>query len=199
MHRELQARAFKRNILVQGKLVQGGYAARQFGAIVGMESKSDRENIMKTFWKAVPWIGKVLILLSTAIFIMISIQPIAHPAANAAAQGIAFTSSLGSTVFRVSFGGFPLGCAVFLVYCLISSRRTLTGLIFSAVVLGMLLLVRIYGMEIDSSVQQSMPLVEPEVALVALMLLGVAIEMGRQSYARRMMPIASTSSAYNIP
>ena len=194
MHRELQARAFKRNILAQGKLVQGGYAARQSGAIVGMESKSDKENVMKTFWNAVPWIGKVLMLLSTAIFIMISIQPIAHPAANAAAQGIAFTSSLGSTVFRVSFGGFPLGCAVFLVYCLISRHRTLTGLIFSAVVLGTLLLVRIYGMEIDSSVQQSMPLVKPEIALVALMLLGVAIEVGQQAYARRTVPLASTSS-----
>ena len=150
---------------------------------------------MKTFWKAAPWIGKVLMLTSTAIFVMISIQPIAHPAANAAAQGIAFTSSLGPTVFRVSFGGFPLGCALFLVYCLISSRRTLMGLIFSALVLGVLLVVRIFGMEVDSSVQQSMPLVEPESALVAIMLLGVAIEMGRQSFARRTVPIASTSSS----
>ena len=109
---------------------------KRSGAILLMESKSDRENSMKTFWKAAPWIGKVLMLLSMAIFVMISIQPLAHPAANAAAQGIAFTSSLGSTVFRVSFGGFPLGCAVFLVYCPISSRRTLPGLIFSALVWG---------------------------------------------------------------
>jgi hypothetical protein len=144
------------------------------------ESMRDEENSLKTFWKAAPWISKVILLLSTAIFIMISAQPIVHPAATAAAQGIAFTSSLGVTVFRVSFGGFPLGCAVFLMYCVISSRRTLTGLILSVLVLGTLLVVRIYGMDVDSSVQQSMPLVKPEIVLVVIVLVGVAIEIGRQ-------------------
>ena len=142
---------------------------------------------MTIFPKAAPWIGKAILLLSTAIFIMISIQPLAHPAATAAEQGIAFTSSVGPTVLRVSFGGFPLGCAVFLVYCLISSRRTLTGLIFSALVFGLLLVVRIYGMEVDSSVEQSMPLVKPEIVLVAMMLAGVAVERARLAYARRTM------------
>ncbi len=149
---------------------------------------------MKTLWKVAPWVSKVIVLMSAAIFIMIALEPLAHPAANAAAQGIAFTSSLGPTVFRVSFAGFPLGCAAFLAYCLLSSRRTLTGLIFSALVLGILLLVRIYGMEIDSSVQQSMPLVKPEIVLVAITLAGIAIEIGRRSYIRRTMPIASASS-----
>ena len=145
---------------------------------------NDKENSMNTFWKASPWIGKVILLLSTAIFVMISIEPLAHPAANAAAQGIAFTSSLGATIFRVSFAGFPLGCAAFLAYCLISGRRTLTGLIFSALVLGMLLVVRVYGMEVDSTVQQSMPLVKPEMVLVALALVGVAIEKRRGLHLR---------------
>lgn len=140
---------------------------------------------MQTFWKAAPWISKVIMLLSTAIFIVIAIQPITRPAASAAAQGIAFTSSLGPTVFRVSFGGFPLGCAVFLVYCLISNHRTLIGLIFSALVLGMLLVVRIYGMEAGSSVEQSMPLVKPEIVLVAIMLVGISIDMRRHYHARR--------------
>jgi hypothetical protein len=149
---------------------------------------------MNTLWKAAPWINKVIVLMSAAIFIMIAVEPLAHPAANAAAQGIAFTSSLGPTVFRVSFAGFPLGCAAFLAYCLLSSRRTLTGLIFSALVLGILLLVRVYGMEIDSTVQQSMPLVKPEIILVAITLAGIAIEMGRRSYVRRRMPIASAPS-----
>ena len=103
---------------------------------------------MNMFWKAAPWISKVVVLLSAAIFTAISVQPIAHPAAEAAAQGIAFTSSLGPTVFRVAFAGFPLGCAAFLAYCLFSSRRTLTGLIFSALLLGIILVVRIYGMEL---------------------------------------------------
>jgi len=149
---------------------------------------------MNTFWKAAPWIGKVVILLPAAILIAISVQPIAHPAAAAAAQGMAFTSSLGPTVFRVSFAGIPLGCAAFLAYCLLSSRRTLTGLIFSALLLGIVLLVRIYGMEVDSSVQQSMPLVKAEIVLVAITLAGIAIEMEHRSYLRRTRPIASATS-----
>jgi hypothetical protein len=139
---------------------------------------------MSTFWKASPWISKVIVLLSTAIFVMISIEPLAHPAASAAAQGIAFTSPLGATLFRVSFAGFPLGCAAFLAYCLLSGRRTLIGLIFSALVLGILLAVRVYGMEVDSTVQQSMPLVEPEIVLVAITLLGIAMEKVRGSSLR---------------
>ena len=147
---------------------------------------------MKRLWKAAPWISKAIVLTAAAIFIMIAVDPLAHPAANAAAQGIAFTSPLGSTVFRVSFAGFPLGCAAFLAYCLLSSRRTLTGLIFSALVLGILLLVRIYGMETDSTVQESMPLVKPEIILVAITLAAIAIETGVRSYVRRTMPIANT-------
>jgi hypothetical protein len=146
---------------------------------------------MNTFWKASPWISKMIVLLSAAVFVMISIEPLVHPAANAAAQGIVFTSSLGATIFRVSFAGFPLGCAAFLAYCLLSGRRTLTGLTFSALVLGVLLLVRIYGMEVDSTVQQSMPLVKPEMILVLIALIGVAIERGRGLYLRRTTQIAS--------
>jgi hypothetical protein len=138
------------------------------------------------------------VLLSTIIFTVISVQPIAHPAASAAAQGVAFTSSLGPTVFRVAFAGFPLGCAAFLAYCLLSRRTTLTGLIFSALVLGIVLLVRIYGMEVDASVQQSMPLVEAEIVLVAITLVGIAIEMKRRSYVRRTMPIAGQRTSMEL-
>jgi hypothetical protein len=140
---------------------------------------------MNTFWKISPWINKLILLLPAAVFLIISIEPLAHPAANAAAQGIALTSPVGATIFRVSFAGFPLSCAAFLAYCLWSTRRMLTGLIFSALVLGTLLAVRVFGMEVDSTVQQSMPLVKPEIVLVAMALIGVAMEKGRESYLRR--------------
>ena len=153
---------------------------------------------MKALWKAAPWISKVIVLMSAAVFLMIAVEPLTHPAANAAAQGMAFTSSLGPTVFRVSFAGFPLGCAAFLAYCLLSSRRTLTGLIFSALILWILLLVRIYGMEIDSTVQQSMPLVKPEIILVAITLAGIAIEMGLRSYVRRRMTMADAPTSPDL-
>jgi hypothetical protein len=152
---------------------------------------NDKNNSINLFWRAAPWINKVIVLLSAAIFTAISFQPIVHPAAAAAEQGVAFTSSLGPTVFRVAFGGFPLGCAAFLVYCLLSSRRTLSGLIFSVLVLGVVLIVRVYSMEVDSSIKQSLPLVVAEIVLVAATLIGIAIEMGHTSYLRRKLPIAN--------
>jgi hypothetical protein len=136
---------------------------------------------MKVIWNTAPWMSKVIILLCTAIFIMITIQPFAHPAADAASQGIAFTNPAGATFYRVSFAGFPLGCAAFLIYCLVSRRNALTGLIFSALMLGILLVVRIYGMEADSTVQRSLPLVKPEVFLVLLTLFGIVIETKHRS------------------
>jgi hypothetical protein len=139
---------------------------------------------MKSLWKGAPWFSKVILLLSTGIFVMIAIQPFSHPAANAASQGMAFTSPAGATFFRVSFAGFPIGCAAFLLYCLASSRRSLTGLIFSTLILGILLAVRIYGMEVDSTVQQSLPLVKPEIVLVLLTLLGIVTETKYRSHAR---------------
>jgi hypothetical protein len=154
---------------------------------------ADKEISMNTFWKFVPWISKVVVLLCTAIFVAISVQPLLHPAASAASQGIAFTSSLGLTIFRVSFAGFPLGCAGFLVYCLVSRCRTLTGLIFSALLLGFVLIVRIYGMEVDSSVRQSMPLVVAEIVLVVITLAGIVIENKFRSHNPR------TASEPNAP
>ncbi len=66
-------------------------------------------------------ISKIIVFLSAAVFIMISIQPIANPVASAAAQGMAFTSPVGPTIFRVSFAGILLGGAAFLAYSLFSS------------------------------------------------------------------------------
>jgi hypothetical protein len=84
----------------------------------------------------------------------------------------------------VGFAGFPLGCAAFFAYCLPTHRRTLTGLIFSALFNGVVLAVRTYGMQVDSTVQQSLPLVKAEIVVVAISLAGITIEIGRRSYAR---------------
>jgi hypothetical protein len=143
---------------------------------------------VNTFWKFAPWISRLILLLPTAIFIMVGVRHLAQPAAMAAAQGFAFTSPVGPTVFRAALGGFPLGCAAFLIYCLASNRRTLTGLIFSTLLVGIILVIRIYAMEVGSSVQQSMPLVISEIVLVVISLVGIAIENRRRSYASRTIP-----------
>lgn len=133
---------------------------------------------MSTFWKAVPWVNRIIILLSAAIYIGISIQPLLHPGASALAQGLSITSPLGATIFRVAFAGLPLGCAACLVYSVLSRQRTLFGLVCAALLMGSLLFVRVYGMEVDGSVSQSMTLVIPEAVLTVLTLAGMALETG---------------------
>jgi hypothetical protein len=136
---------------------------------------------VNTFWKFSPWISKVILLPPTAILTMVGVRNLAHPEVQAAERGIAFTNPLGATIYRVGFAGFPLGCAAFIAYCLRADQRTLTGLIFSALFNGVVLAVRVFGMAVDSTVQQSSALVKGEIVVVFISLLGVTIEIGRRS------------------
>jgi hypothetical protein len=136
---------------------------------------------VNTFWKFSPWMSKVILLPPTVILTMVGVRNLVHPEEQAAERGIAFTNPLGATIYRVGFAGFPLGCAAFLAYCLRTNRRTLTGLIFSALFNGAVLAVRIFGMKVDSTVQQSLPLVKGEIVVVVTSLVGITIEIGRRS------------------
>ena len=136
---------------------------------------------MNTFWKFSPWISKVILLPPAAILTMVGVRNLAHPEVQAAERGIAFTNPLGATIYRVGFAGFPLGCAAFIAYCLRMNQRTLTGLIFSALFNGVVLAVRIFGMAVDSTVQQSSALVKGEIVVVVISLVGITIEIERRS------------------
>ena len=140
---------------------------------------------MNTFWKFSSWISKFILLPPTAILTMVGVRNLAHPEVQAAERGIAFTNPLGATIYRVGFAGFPLGCAGFIAYCLRTNRRTLTGLIFSAMFNGVVLAVRLFGMAVDSTVQQSLPLVKGEIVVVVTSLVGITFEVGRRSYRLR--------------
>jgi hypothetical protein len=129
--------------------------------------------------------SKFILLPPTAILIAVGVRHLAHPEVQAAERGIAFTKPLGATIYRVGFAGFPLGCAAFFAYCLRANRRTLTGLIFSVLFNGVVLAVRIYGMAVDSTVRQSLPLVKGEVVVVVISLVGISIEIGRRSHRLR--------------
>lgn len=136
---------------------------------------------MNTFWKFSPWMSKVILLPPSAILTMVGVRNLAHPQAQAAERGIAFTNPLGTTINRVGFAGFPFGCAAFIAYCLRTNRRTLIGLIFTALFNGVVLAVRLFGMKVDSTVEQSVPLVKGEIAVVVTCLAGITLEIGRRS------------------
>jgi len=135
---------------------------------------------MNKFWKVAPWLSRLMLLPPTAIFALIAARYLADPVASAAAQGIVLPPGLGVTIARVGFGGFPLGCSIFLATCLLSERRVIIGLTFVAIMIGVVLGVRVFGMTMDSTVQENLKLVNAEAGLLAVTGFGLFLEWSRR-------------------
>ena len=70
----------------------------------------------------------------------------------------------------------------FLVTCLLSRKRLLTGLTFLAMMVVVLLLVRGFGMTADSTVRENMKLVNAEIGLIVVTAVGIFVELRRRAY-----------------
>jgi len=134
---------------------------------------------MTTFWKISAGLTRLILAPSTIIFALIAARYIVHPAAAAAKVGISLNTPLAATILRIGFGAFPLGCSIFTLSCLISSRRILIGLEFVSIILGVALVVRIFGTMVDGTLRESVGLIGAEVVLLFLSLTGVLIESRR--------------------
>ena len=132
------------------------------------------------FWKLSPWLSRLIILLVIAIFTMISLKFVLDPQHAAAQSGITLDPGVGYTNTRAGFGGFPLGFAAILVFCLFSSDRLLAALASIATVAAVILVVRLYGAVQDNTLGQSAHLLLPETAMVLISLLGVLMETRRR-------------------
>ena len=130
------------------------------------------------------WLLRSLLVLPALLFALIALKNIAHLAQEAAAVGISLDRPLAFTILRIGFGGFPLGCALFIVSCLIS-RRTLTGFLFVAILDATVLAVRTFGMVVDGTVRESMGLIIAEVVLLALALLGIVMSRSQAAQATK--------------
>jgi hypothetical protein len=137
---------------------------------------------MKNFWKAAPWLSRLIILAVAGLFTMISLKFVFDPREAAANSGIAIQSSVGYTNTRAGFGGFPLGFAAILVFCLFSSRRLLPALSSIATVAAVILAVRLYGAAQDATFAQSAHILIPEAVLLVISLLGVVLETKRRNH-----------------
>jgi hypothetical protein len=131
------------------------------------------------FWKVSPWISRLIILAVAGLFIMISVKFVFDPQQAAANAGITIQPGLGTTNTRAGFGGFPLGFAVILVFCLFSSRRLLAALWSIATVAGVILCVGLYGAAVDSTFSESAHPLIPEMLILAASALGAMIEARR--------------------
>jgi hypothetical protein len=137
---------------------------------------------MKTLWKWSPWISRLVIVGVAGLFTMISLKFVLDPQRAAANAGITIEPGFGATNTSAGFGGFPLGFAAILVFCLFSSRRLLAALSGIATVVAVILAVRLFGATRDSTLAQSAHLLIPEAAILLICLLAVAMEAGRRRH-----------------
>ncbi len=132
------------------------------------------------FSKLSPWFGRLVILAVAGLFTMISLKFVLDPQQAAASSGITLQSALGYTNARAGFGGFPLGFAAILVFCLFSPGRVLPALASIATIAGAILLVRLYGAAQDGTLRESVHLLIPELAIVVVSLAATLMEMKRR-------------------
>jgi hypothetical protein len=137
---------------------------------------------MRVFWKLSPWTGRLIVLGVAGLFTMISLKFILDPQHAAANAGIAIAPGIGTTNTRAGFGGFPLGFAVILVFCLFSPRRLLPALLAIATVSGVILAVRLFGAAMDATFAGSAHLLIPEAAILVVSLLAAAMEARRSRH-----------------
>jgi hypothetical protein len=81
---------------------------------------------------------------------------------------------------RVGFGGFPLGFAVALFGCLVSTRRLLGGLCLLASIAAAATVTRLQGIVLDGATPYNLSLLRPEVALCVLSAVAIVLERRRR-------------------
>jgi hypothetical protein len=123
-----------------------------------------------------PYAARIILLLPAIIFALIGMRDVFHADQTGAASGIVLHMALGHTILRVAFGAFPLGCSIYMFFCLLAGRRVLMGLSFTSIMIGVVLAVRVFGMLTDGTVQESMRLVRIEGSLWLLTVLGLVLE-----------------------
>lgn len=128
------------------------------------------------------WISRLPLIAVTAIFTVISARFLINPVSSAAAQGISFSSSAGVTEVRIGFAAFPLAFAIILLSCLVSRQRLLAGIYIVLTVLTVAIAVRVFGMMIDNSVKEGLPVLAPEIVLGAISLVGLNLEKRRRRF-----------------
>ncbi len=126
--------------------------------------------------RIMPWISRAVLLAALTVLALISRKFIGHPVDAASASDMTLGSPLAITNMRASFGAFPLGCALFVLVCLVTSSLRRTGLLFVALIAGTALAVRVFGVVTDGTLLESLRLLIAETVLLILSLAAYAGE-----------------------
>ena len=135
---------------------------------------------MSRFSHGVIWFNRLLLAAATVIMTMIALRNLRDPIGATLPLGIALRSPSAVTIVRVGFGGFPLGFAIALFGCLISTRRLLTGAALLAAVIGAATVARVQGLLLDGMTPYNLGLLRPEVAMLTLSAVGIGLERRRR-------------------
>lgn len=135
---------------------------------------------MHRLWRVTPWITRLILGAATLLFSLIGMKYLTDPVRATASVKISLGSAAAITSMRVGFGAFPLGFALILASCLVSTARLLRGLYFLATIIGIATAARVLGIVVDGAAPESVFLLRPEVLLLALSLIGVLLESGRR-------------------
>src|SRR5437660_12783934 len=104
---------------------------------------------MSGFSRGILWFNRLVLAVATLVMTMIAVRNLRDPIGATLPLDIALRSPSAATIVRVGFGGFPLGFAVALFGCLVSTRRLLTGLALLAAVIGAATAARVQGLLLD--------------------------------------------------
>jgi hypothetical protein len=129
-------------------------------------------------WQAPTLVPLVILLAATALYVAIGLKYALDPAG--ANPAIALRDAVGRTDLRAGLGGFPLGVAATLAFCLLT-RRTSAGLALALGVTAAVLAVRLIGAGRDDTVLASARLLAAESAVVALSAIGLALGRRRSA------------------
>jgi len=123
-----------------------------------------------------PWFSRAVLLSALIVLALIGRKYIGDPFGAAAASDMTLDSPLAVTNMRASFGAFPLGCALFVLLCLVTSSLRRIGLVFVALIIGTVLIVRLFGIVADGAFTDSLRVLTAEAALFCLSLVAYAGE-----------------------
>jgi fucose permease len=135
---------------------------------------------MNGYSRTVVWFNRFVLTAATFVMAMIALRNLRDPIGATVPLDIALKSPSAVTIVRVGFGGFPLGFAVALFACLLATRRLLAGMFLVLSVVGGATIARIQGLMVDGATSYNLNLLRPELAMLALSVAGIVLELRRR-------------------
>lgn len=133
--------------------------------------------------RGIIWFNRFVLVAATFVMSMIALRNLRDPIGANLPLGISLDTPAAVTVVRVGFGGFPLGFAAALFGCLLSTRRLLTGMALLLAIVGAATVARVEGLIVDGATPYNVGLLRPEIAMLALSVIGIVLERHRRNRA----------------